>query len=129
MAFEPYLMNRKQGCFRAPVTYNRYPRLPIHDPNCTTDKYTGYFRDRWKALTQDVCARGCNDKPLCPLVVPCGVEKKDVLSQLTDPKGTLTKAVTNFNDICIPELYESGKTTHNKTYQYPWSHNNVVFAI
>ncbi|CAL8102822.1 unnamed protein product [Orchesella dallaii] len=127
MAFEPYLMNRKQVCFRAPASYSRYPRLPTYDPNCTTGKYTGYFRDRWKALSQNVCARQnqCNEKPLCPLVVPCGVEKKDVLAQLTDPRGSLTKAVSTFNDICIPELYDQGRTTNNKTYQYPWSHNNV----
>lgn len=117
MAFEPYLMNRKQNCYRAPTCYTYHPRLPRHDPACTPHKYTAYFRDRWKALTQNVCHCKNKDKCLCP---PNPLSKSKCKDQAPIPKEPL-----DFNDICVPRLYERGITQYNKTYQYPWSHNNI----
>lgn len=119
MASGPYLMGRKQGCFKAPHSFSTYPRLPQHDPNCTVDnKYTRYFRDRWKILRQDVCQQRPT-KPLCPQVL------KECAEDALTGRKLLKPPMTGKNDICVGELWEGGKTHYNKVHEHPWSHNNV----
>lgn len=119
MAFEPYLINRKQNCYRSPTCYTYNPRTPLHDPNCTSDKYKTYFQDRWKSLSQNLCRNRCKPPPksLCPTL------RSD--RKKCSGNSPILKEPLEFDDICVPKLYERGVTQNQKTYQWPWSHNWV----
>lgn len=129
MAFEPYIMGRKQGCFRgAPLHESTgQPRLPEHTPYCTIDKYTDSFRRRWNVLRADVCNR-CPSKPLCPIKPKYQVDHSPALY---GPDRTLAyheggEATHECTDICIPQMmYDRDRTTYKKDFAFPWSHNNV----